>query len=148
MEPIMKTTTTKTLSLSSILFAVAVLATGCHKAEDTNANTSGMGPAQSAGKAVDDAGAKAAAETREAAADANAAANRAGEKIDAATDRAAEKVDAAADRTAANMKEAGAEVRQESKEAAANVKEGAKDATSATGRALERTGEKMQDASK
>ena len=142
----MKTTTAKTLSLSSILFAVAMLATGCHKAEDTN--TSGMGPAQSAGKAVDDAGAKAAAESREAAADVNAAANRAGEKIDAATDRAAEKVDAAADRTAANMKEAGAEVRQESKEAAANVKEGAKDATSATGRALEHTGEKMQNASK
>ena len=34
------------------------------------------------------------------------------------------------------------------KEAAANVKEGAKDATAATGRALERTGEKMQNASK
>jgi|AraplaDrversion2_2_1032049.scaffolds.fasta_scaffold00800_38 colicin import membrane protein len=143
----MKTTTAKTLSLSSILFAVAVLATGCHKAENTTpatTDTATMGPAQSAGKAVDDAGAKAAAETREAAADANAAANRAGEKIDAATDRAAAKVDAAADRTAANMKEAGAEVRQESKEAAANVKEGAKDATAATGRALERTGEKMQ----
>jgi colicin import membrane protein len=143
MEPIMKTTT---ISISSILFAAAVLMTGCHKAEPTDTN--GMGPAQAAGKAVDDAGANAAATTREAAADANAAANRAGEKIDAATDRAAEKVDAAADRTAANMKEAGAEVRQESKEAAADVKEGAKDATAATGRALERTGEKMQNASK
>jgi colicin import membrane protein len=136
----MKTTTAKTLSLSSILFAVAVLATGCHKAENTTpatTDTATMGPAQTAGKAVDDAGANAAAATRDAAADANAAANRAGEKIDAATDRAA-----------ANMKEAGAEVKQESKEAAANVKEGAKDATAATGRAVERTGEKMQDASK
>jgi colicin import membrane protein len=46
------------------------------------------------------------------------------------------------------MREAGAEVRQESKAAAADVKEGAKDATAATGRALERTGEKMQNASK
>jgi colicin import membrane protein len=139
----MKTTT---ISLSSILFAVAVLATGCHKAETTTNN--GMGPAQTAGKAVDDTGAKVAAESREAAADANAAANRAGEKIDAATDRAGAKIDAAADRTAANMREAGAEVRQESHEAAHNVKEGTKDATAATGRALERTGEKMQNASK
>jgi hypothetical protein len=139
----MKTTT---ISLSSILFAVAVLATGCHKAETTDTNN--MGPAQTAGKAVDDAGAKVATESREAAADANAAADRAGEKIDAATDRAAVKADAAADRAGANMREAGAEVRQESHEAAANVKEGAKDATAATGRALERTGEKMQDSSK
>jgi hypothetical protein len=137
----MKTTTAKTLSLSSILLAVAVLATGCHKAEDTTTpattDTATMGPAQSAGKAVDDAGANAAAATRDAAADANAAANRAGEKVDAAADRAGQ-----------NMREAGAEVRQESKAAATNVKEGAKDATAATGRALERTGEKMQDTSK
>jgi colicin import membrane protein len=139
----MKTTT---ISISSIVFAVAVLVTGCHKAEPTN--TDGMGPAQTAGKAVDDAGAKAAAETREAAADANAAADRAGEKIEAANDRAAEKIDNAADRAGQNMREAGAEVRQESHEAAQNVKEGAKDATAATGRALERTGEKMQNSSK
>jgi len=138
----------KTTTISGMLLAVAVLATGCHKAEPTTADTNGMGPAQSAGKAVDDAGAKAAAESRQAAADANAAANRAGDKIDAATDRAGAKIDAAADRTADNMKQAGAEVRQGSKEAAHNVKEGASDATAATGRALERTGQKMQDASK
>jgi hypothetical protein len=141
----MKTTT---LSLSSILLAVAVLATGCHKTEKTTVETNGMGPAQTAGKTVDDAGAKAAAETRAAAADANAAANRAGDKIDAASDRAAVKVDAAADRAAANMHEAGAAARQESHDAAVNMKEGAKDATAATGRALERTGEKMQDSAK
>jgi hypothetical protein len=141
----MKTTT---ISLSSIVLAVAVLATGCHKTEKTTVETNGMGPAQTAGKAVDDTGAKVAADSRAAAADANAAANRAGEKIDAATDRAAVKVDAAADRTAANMREAGAEVRQESHDAAQNMKEGTKDATAATGRALERTGEKMQNASK
>jgi hypothetical protein len=82
----MKTTT---ISISSILFAVAVLASGCHKAEPTDTNS--MGPAQAAGKAVDDAGANAASASREAAADANAAANRAGEKIDAATDRAGER---------------------------------------------------------
>jgi colicin import membrane protein len=127
----------KTTTISSMLLAVAVLATGCHKAEPTTANTNGMGPAQAAGKAVDDTGAKAAAESRQAAADANAAANRAGEKIDAA-----------AERTGENMRQAGAEVREGSKEAAQNVKEGASDATAAAGRGLERTGQKMQDASK
>jgi colicin import membrane protein len=136
----------KTTTISSILLAVAVLATGCHKAEPTTTN--GMGPAQAAGKAVDDAGAKAAEESRQAADKANAAAAHAGDKIDAATDRAGAKIDAAADRTADNMKQAGAEVREGSKEAAQNVKEGAADATAATGRALERTGEKMQKASK
>ena len=44
------------------------------------------------------------------------------------------------------MQKAGAEVRQDSHEAAQNVKEGAKDATAATGRGLERAGEKMQNA--
>jgi colicin import membrane protein len=136
----------KTTTISSILFAVAVLATGCHKA-DTTTNKD-MGPAQTAGKAVDDTGAKAAAETREAAADAKAAADRAATNANAAADRAGEKIDAAADRAGENMKQAGAEVRQDSKEAAHNVKEGAKDATAATGRALERTGEKMQNSSK
>ena len=127
----------KTTTISSMLLAVAVLATGCHKAETTPANTNGMGPAQSAGKAVDDAGAKAAEESRQAADKANAAAARAGDKIDAA-----------AERTGENMRQAGAEVREGSKEAAQNVKESAKDATAATGRALERTGEKMQNDSK
>jgi hypothetical protein len=54
----------KATTISSIMLAVAVLVTGCHKAEDKD----GMGPAQSAGKAIDDAGAKAAAESKEAAA--------------------------------------------------------------------------------
>jgi hypothetical protein len=46
------------------------------------------------------------------------------------------------------MQQAGAEVRQESHEAAQNVKEGAKDATAATGRGMERAGEKLQQAGK
>jgi len=46
------------------------------------------------------------------------------------------------------LREAGAEVRQESREAGQNIKEGASDATAATGRAVERAGEKIQDASK
>ena len=67
----------KATTISSIMLAVAVLVTGCHKAEDKN----GMGPAQEAGKAIDDAGAKAAAESKEAAANANAAAQQAGKTM-------------------------------------------------------------------
>ena len=40
----------KATTISSIMLAVAVLVTGCHKAEDKD----GMGPAQEAGKAIDD----------------------------------------------------------------------------------------------
>jgi colicin import membrane protein len=143
----------KTTTISSLLLAVAVLATGCHKAEPTTtttttAETNGMGPAQAAGKAVDDTGAKVAEESRQAADKANAAAERAGDKANAAAERAGDKIDAAAERTGENMRQAGANMREGSKEAAHNVKEGAADATAATGRALERTGEKMQNASK
>jgi colicin import membrane protein len=129
-----KTTILNKATLSGIMLAVAVLATGCHKAEDNNSN---MGPAQTAGKAVDDTGAKVAAETREGADRAAAAADRANDKAAAAVDRAGD-----------NLQQAGAEIRQDSKEAAHNAKEGVKNATEATGKAVERTGEKIQDASK
>ena len=55
----MKTTAT----ITALMLAVAVMATGCKKADD-NPN---MGPAQEAGAAVDAAAANAAQETREAA---------------------------------------------------------------------------------
>lgn len=109
------------ITISGILLAVAVMATGCKKADDPT-----MGPAQEAGKAVDQAGANVAAETRE----------------------GVQKADAAAERAEANVEKAGAEVRQESKEAAAEVKQGVSNATDATGKAVERAGEKMQDAAK
>lgn len=128
-----KTTILNKATLSGIMLAVAVLATGCHKAEDTN----NMGPAQTAGKALDDTGAKVAAETREGA-----------DRAAAAADRANDKAAAAADRAGDHLQQAGAEIRQESKEAAHDAKEGMKNATEATGKAVERTGEKIQDASK
>ena len=49
----------KTTTISGIMLAVAVLVTGCNKND-------GMGPAQEAGKAVDNAGAAVATESREA----------------------------------------------------------------------------------
>jgi len=127
----------KTLSIPSLLLAVAVLASGCHKTEKTTVETNGMGPAQTAGKAVDDAGANTAAAAQQAGDNARDAAQRAGDKMS----------DAAA-RTDAAAHEAGAEVKANAHEAGQDIKQGAKDATDATGKAVERTGQKMQDASK
>jgi hypothetical protein len=134
-EPIMKHL--KTLSIPSILLAVAVLATGCHKTEKTTVETNGMGPAQTAGKAVDDAGANAAQATSEGAARTEAAARHAGDQIS----------DAAA-RTDAAAREAGADARADAHEAGKDIKQGVSNATDATGRGLEHAGQKMQDASK
>jgi PBP1b-binding outer membrane lipoprotein LpoB len=131
-------------TISALMLAVAVLATGCKKAD----NDPSTGPAQEAGKAIDNTAANAAQETREATAATAAAADRAGDKIENAADRAGDKIENAADRANQNMKEAGAEVRQETREAAHDVKHGAANATDAAGKSLERTGEKMQEASK
>jgi hypothetical protein len=132
------------MTISALMFAVAVAATGCKKAD----NDPSTGPAQEAGKAIDNTAANAAQDAKEGAAAVGNATERAVDNTAAAADRAGDKIENAADRAGQNMKEAGAEVRQESKEAAANVKEGAADATAKAGKGLERAGEKMQDASK
>jgi hypothetical protein len=147
-EPIMQNLKTNktTFTLSAMLLSVAMLAAGCHKT-DENANA-GMGPAQSAGKAVDDAGANAAAATREGAAKTEAAVDQAGDKAHDAAQRAGENMSDAAHQTAAAAKEAGADAKVEAKQAGQNLKEGAANATDAAGRGLEKAGQKMQDASK
>lgn len=119
-------------TLTGIMLAIAVLATGC-----SDRDRDGRGPAEEAGKAVDDAGATVARETEQGV-----------ERADAAAERAAENVDQAAERAEANIEQAGAEVRQETREAAADVKRGVSNATNETGKAVERAGEKIQDASK
>jgi hypothetical protein len=123
----------KTTTISGILLAVAVLATGCNKKADNDS----MGPAQEAGKAVDNAGANVALETREGL-----------QRADQATERAGQNMEQAAERAGDNMQRAGAEVRQESREAAQDVKQGVSKATEATGKSVERAGERIQDAAK
>lgn len=118
------------VTMAGILMAVTVMATGCKKTD--NADT--MGPAQEAGAAIDNAGAKVAEETREGVQAADAAAERAGERVEAAAERADE-----------NLERAGAEVRQETREAAQEAKQAADNVNDNAGRALERAGEKMQD---
>jgi hypothetical protein len=141
-----KTTTKSTIAMSALLLSVAMLAAGCHKT-DPNANA-GMGPAQSAGKAVDDAGANAAAATREGAAKTEAAAEHAGDKAQDAAQRAGDNMNAAAAQSKEAAKEAGANVKEGAHEAGQNIKEGAANVTDAAGRGLEKAGQKMQDASK
>lgn len=119
--------------IPGIMLAAAVLATGCKKVD----NDTSMGPAQEAGKAIDDTGAKVANETREGV-----------ERADQAAERAGANIERAAERAEANVERAGAEVRQESREAAQDVKQGVSHATNETGKAVERAGEKIQDASK
>ncbi|HEY1044560.1 MAG TPA: hypothetical protein VGE60_11925 [Telluria sp.] len=133
----------KKTTLTGIMLAVAVLATGCTKQDND-----GMGPAQEAGKAVDEAGATVARETEQGLERADQAAERAAANVDQAAERAEANIEHAADHAEANLEAAGAEVRQESREAAADVKRGVSNATNETGKAIERTGEKIQDASK
>jgi hypothetical protein len=127
-------------TISALMLAVAVLATGCKKAD----NDPSTGPAQEAGKAIDNTAGAAAEEYQGSRGAVGAATERAAENVDKATDRAGDNVENATDRANQNMKEAGAEVRQESREAAADVARRA-DATNSAGKGLERAGEKMQD---
>ena len=96
----------KNLSIPSMLLAVAVLASGCHKTDKTDAETNGMGPAQTAGKAVDDAGANAAQATREGAARTDADAHAAGQDIKQGVSNATDATGKALERTGQKMQDA------------------------------------------
>lgn len=96
----------KTLSIPSMLLAVAVLAAGCHKTEKTEVDTNGMGPAQTAGKAVDDAGARTEAAAQQAGADARADAHQAGQDIKQGVDNAGDATGKALERTGQKMQDA------------------------------------------
>jgi hypothetical protein len=102
-------------TMMGALVALALIA-GCNRHQDA------MGPAQQAGKAVDDAGAKVAAELHK--------------PIDKANE-AAQAVAQSADQTRAQIKDATEDAR-----------DGLDKATEEVGKKVERAGEKMQDAAK
>ena len=130
----------KKTTISALMLAVAVLATGCKKDADP-----ATGPAQEAGAAIDNAGAKVAEETKDAAAAVGTATERAAENVEQAADKAGENLKEAGAEIRQETKEAGAEIRQETKEATAEVKQGADAINDKAGKAVERAGEKMQD---
>lgn len=95
---------------------LALAAAGCSKKDD------GMGPAQSAGKAVDDAGAKVATELHKPIDKANEAAQALAQSADQARDQI--------------------------KDATEDARQGLDKATDDVGKKVERAGEKIQDAAK
>lgn len=107
----MRTTTT----LTAALLALAVLA-GCQPKHDTGA----IGPAQQAGKAVDDAGAQVA------------------KSLHAPIDKAQE--------AKRKMEEAGEQARQQIDAATDDARQGLDKATNEVGKKVEQVGEKMQKA--
>jgi hypothetical protein len=113
----MKKTTGGDMKTTAIaVMLVALAAAGCHKKDD------GMGPAQSAGKAMDDAGEKVAAKLHQPIDKANEAAQALAQSADQARDQI--------------------------KDATADARQGLDKATEEVGKKVERAGEKIQDAAK
>jgi predicted small secreted protein len=124
-------TTDKENRMNRIFIAAALLSTlllaGC------NRSSGGVGPAQQAGKAIDDAGARAQAKVEEAGAKVQGKIDQANEKIEQINDKVTDKVQAQVDKADAAVREARA---------------GAKEASEKVGRKVEEAGEKMQQAAK
>jgi hypothetical protein len=120
-ERIMKATT-----VSGALLVLA-MAAGCAPDDD------GMGPAQKAGKAVDEAGDKVARELRAPL-----------EKADEAAQEARERAEEARRQLAERAEEAGKKIR----EATAEAGRGLEKATEKVGEKVEQAGEKMQEAAR
>jgi hypothetical protein len=99
------------------LLSIALLA-GCKPQAD------GAGPAEQAGKAIDDAGARVAGQVRE--------------QVD--------KADAAAAQAREQAREATAQAREQAREATAQASRNLDKATDAVGRKVEQAGEKIQQA--
>jgi hypothetical protein len=107
----------KTTSLMAAALALAALA-GCQPKHDTGA----IGPAQQAGKAVDDAGAKVAA------------------SLHAPIDKAEE--------AKRKMEAAGDQARKQIADATDDARDGLNKATEEVGKKVERAGEKIQESAK
>ncbi|QNA90261.1 glycosyltransferase family 1 protein [Massilia sp. Dwa41.01b] len=118
----------KTTTLFGVPLLVALacgLAAGCAREDES------MGPAQKAGKVVDEAGQKVAGELRAPLDKADEAARQAVERADAARERLAERTEAA---------------RAKIHDATAEAERGLEKATGKVGEKVERAGEKMQEA--
>lgn len=111
-----------------LLVAVLAVLAACSPRDDD-----GMGPAQKAGKAMDEAGDKVARELRAPLEQADEAARRVAERADEAKDRLAERTE---------------EAREKIKDATAEAERGLEKASEKVGEKVERAGEKMQEAAK
>lgn len=111
-----------------LLAAVLAVLAACSPRDDD-----AMGPAQQAGKAMDEAGDKVARELRAPLEKADEAAQRAVERADEAKDRLVERTE---------------EAREKIRDATAEAERGLEKASSKVGEKVERAGEKMQEAAK
>jgi hypothetical protein len=97
----------KKIAMIGILLAVCLA--GCNKSKD------GMGPAQQAGKAVDEASVKAAAKVKEEVAKADAAAADARAKAPDAVEKAKHNLNKVTDKVGEKVEEAGKKMQQDAK---------------------------------
>jgi len=93
-------------SIAIALLAASLLA-GCKQSDE-----GGVGPAQQAGKAIDDAGAKVAGKVREQVDKADAAAEQARERAKEATAQARDNLDKATETVGKKVEEAGEKIQQ------------------------------------
>ena len=91
----------------SIALLAATLVAGCNPSKDE-----GIGPAQQAGKAIDDAGAKVAGKVQEQVDKADAAAEQARERAKEATAQASRNLDKATEAVGKKVEEAGEKIQQ------------------------------------
>jgi L-ascorbate metabolism protein UlaG (beta-lactamase superfamily) len=99
--------------VACVAASLAALA-GCDQpSHDANAN--GMGPAQQAGKALDDVGAKATAKVHEEVSKADAAARQAREAVPNAVEQARTNLNQVTDKVGEKVEEAGAKMRESAK---------------------------------
>lgn len=97
----------KRIAMIGMLLAACLAA--CQKSND------GMGPAQQAGKTLDEVGAKAADKVHEEVGKADAAAAQAREKAPEAVEQARRNLDKVADKVGQKVEEAGQKLRQDAK---------------------------------
>ena len=91
----------------AIALLAATLVAGCKQSSET-----GVGPAQQAGKAIDDAGAKVAGKVQEQVEKADAAAQQAREHAKEATEQARGNLDKATEAVGKKVEEAGEKIQQ------------------------------------
>jgi predicted HAD superfamily Cof-like phosphohydrolase len=97
------------MAMASVLLACVAGVAGCKQSNE------GMGPAQQAGKTLDEVGARAAVKVKEEVAKADAAAAEARAKAPDAVEQAKRNLDKATDKVGQKVEEAGQKLRQDAK---------------------------------
>jgi hypothetical protein len=106
---------TNRIAAAGVLLAALASLAGCGQSDNTSTSQAGIGPAQQAGKALDDAGAKATAKVHEEVDKADAAARQARDVVPDAVDQARSNLNQVKDKVGQKVEEAGAKIRETAK---------------------------------